>query len=127
MSTIIRHDAITLRSEASAEDLERFMMEELIPYFSERYRGPTRTSRADLQNQSFLRETQDQQKYLWVTAWTGSEDSVQGSSFEHARIGSPIEETKTMLKKLESFGERTTVAMFRELADTVVSQSFDEG
>jgi hypothetical protein len=127
MSTFIRHDAITLRSEASAEDLERFMKEELIPYFNERYRGPTRASRADLQNQSCLRDTQDQRKYLWVTAWTGSEDSVQGSSFEHARIGGAIEETKTMLKKLESFGGRTTVAMFRELVHTVVSQSFDEG
>jgi hypothetical protein len=127
MSTIIRHDAITLRSEVSEEDLERFMMEELIPYFSEWYRGPTRTSRAYLLNQSFLQDTQDQRKYQWVTVWSGSEDSVQGSSFEHARMGGAIEETKTMLKKLESFGWRTTVAMFRGLVYTVVSHSFDEG
>jgi len=114
MPRVVRHDVITLHSEVREEDFETFMKEELIPYFSERYRGPTRSSIADLQSQSLLKDTKGRRKWLWVTAWDGSPDSVRGSSFEHTRM-SRIEGTETMLKKLESFGKRTTEKVFSEL------------
>lgn len=119
MPRVFRHDAITLHSEAREEDFERFMKEELIPYFSERYRGPTRTSIADLKSQSLLKDTKGQRKWLWVTAWDGSPESVRGSSFEHTRMVR-FEETEAMLKKLKSFGKRTTEKVLSEVDSTEV-------
>ena len=114
MSRVFRHDAITLQSGVSEEDFERFMKKELIPYFSEAYRGPTRASRADLKSQSLLKDAKGRRKWLWVTAWDGSPESVRGSSFEHTRMNR-IEATEAMLKKLASFGKRTTEKVFSEL------------
>ncbi len=111
----IRCDAITLHDEAKAEDFERFMREELIPYFRERYKGPTRASYADLTNQSLLKDAEKQGKYLWITVWSGS--SVQGSSFESTRIVK-MEGTKEMLEKLESFGKRAPEKVFNEVEIT---------
>ncbi len=42
MLRVFRHDAITLHGEVREEDFERFMKEELAPYFSKQYKGPTR-------------------------------------------------------------------------------------
>jgi hypothetical protein len=120
MPGVFRHDVITLQSEVREEDFERFMKEELIPYFSERYRGPTRSSIADLKSQSLLKDTKSRRKWLWVTVWDGSPESVRGSSFEHTRM-SRIEETEAMLKKLESFGKRTTEKVFSEVDSTEVA------
>ncbi len=120
MLAVFRHDEITLRSEVSEEDFEGFMKEELIPYFSERYRGPTRSSRADLQSQTLLKDTKGQRKWLWVTVWDGNPDDVRGSSFERARM-SRIEETGAMLKKLESFGKRGSEKVFSELISIEVA------
>ncbi len=39
MPRVFRNDAITLHREVSEGDFERFMKEELVPYFSGRYRG----------------------------------------------------------------------------------------
>ena len=113
MPGVFRHDAITLQSGVKEEDFEKFMKEELIPYFSEQYRGPTRTSRADLKSQSLLKDAKGRRKWLWVTAWDGSPESVRGSSFEHTRMNR-IEATEAMLKKLASFGKRTTEKVFSE-------------
>jgi hypothetical protein len=120
MLRVFRHDAITLHREVREEDFERFMKEELIPYFSERYQGPTRVSIADLKSQSLLKETKGRRKWLWVTAWDGSPESVRGSSFEHTRMVR-FEETEAMLKKLESFGKRATEKVFSELDSTEVA------
>ena len=119
MPRVFRHDAITLQSGVREEDFERFMKEKLIPYFSEQYRGPTRSSRADLKSQSLLKDTKGRRKWLWVTAWDGNPESVRGSSFEHTRM-SRIEKTEAMLKKLESFGKRSTEKVFSELDSTEV-------
>jgi len=116
---VIRHDAITLHSEVKEEDFERFMKEQLVPYFSKRYKGPTRASVADLKSQSLLKDTQGQRKYLWITVWDGSLESVRGSSFEHARMVR-FAETEARLKKLESFGKRTTEKTFSELVSSKV-------
>ncbi len=120
MSRVFRHDAITLHSESKEEDFERFMTEDLIPYFSEKYRGPTRVSIADLKIQSLLRDAEDPRTWLWVTVWDGSPESVRGSSFEHTRM-IRFEETEALLKKLESFGKRASEKVFSELVSTEVA------
>jgi hypothetical protein len=117
---IVRHDAVTLLSEVREEDFESFMQEELLPYFSERYRGPTRSSRADLQRQSLLKDTKGRRRYLWVTVWDGSAESVRGSSFENTRM-SRIEATDAMLKKLDSFGKRSSEKVMSELISMEVT------
>jgi hypothetical protein len=119
MPGVFRHDEITLQSGVSEEDFERFMKKELIPYFSEQYRGPTRTSKADLKSQSLLKDTKGRRKWLWVTVWDGDPESVRGASFEHTRMIS-IEETGAMLKKLETFGKRSTEKVFSEINSTKV-------
>ena len=120
MLKVFRNDAITLHREVSEENFERFIKEELVPYFSERYRGPTRTSRADLKSQSFLKDTKGRRKYLWITVWDGSPESVRGATFENTRIVK-FKETEAMLKKLESFGKRTSEKVFSELISADVA------
>lgn len=120
MPSVFRHDEITLQSGVKDEDFERFMKEELIPYFSGRYRGPTRTSKADLKSQSLLKDIKGRRKWLWVTVWDGNPESVRGSSFEHTRMNT-IEETGAMLKKLEAFGKRSTEKVFSEIDSTEVA------
>lgn len=111
MGRIFRHDAIMLHNEVSGEEFESFMKEELVPYFSKVYKGPTRTSYTDLKDQSLLKDTEDPRKYLWITVWSG--ESVRGS-FENTRMVR-IEETEDMLKKLDSFGKRNPEKVFNEL------------
>lgn len=120
MSRVVRHDTITLHSQVSEVDFERFMKEELVAYFSKQYRGPTRASRADLTNQSLLKDTKGRLKYQWITVWEGSPESVHGSSFENTRMVR-FAETEAMLKKLESFGKRTPEKIFHELVSIEVA------
>jgi hypothetical protein len=122
MHNIIRHDAITLLRGVREEDFERFMQEELLPYFSKRYQGPTRTSRADLQSQSLLKDTKGRRRYLWVTVWDGSSESVRGSSFENTRM-IKVEATEAKLKKLDSFGKRSSEKVMSELISTKVPRN----
>ena len=121
MARAVRHDAITLQSEVREEDFERFMKEELIPYFSERYRGPTRASIADIKSQSLLKDTKGRRKWLWVTVWEGNPENVRGPFFELTRMVGRMEDTETILKKLESFGKRATEKVFSELDSTEVA------
>ena len=120
MPRIFRHDAITLHSETKGEGFEGFMRKELVPYFSKRYKGPTRTSVADLKSQSLLKDAKGQRKYLWITVWAGSLESVRGSSFENTRMVK-FEETEAMLKKLDSFGKRSAEKVFSELISSEVA------
>jgi hypothetical protein len=119
MPSVIRHDAITLNSGVKPEDFEKFMGDELIPSFSEIYRGPTRASKADIKGQSLLKDAKGRRKYLWVTVWDGNHDSVQGAAFQNARMNN-IPATSAMLKKLEAFGSRTTEKIFDELVSVEV-------
>ena len=120
MLRVFRHDGITLHSEVREEDFERFMKEELVPYFSKRYKGPTRSSVADIKNQSLLKDTKGRRKYLWITVWEGSRESVRGSLFENTRMVK-FEDTEAMLKKLESFGKRSSEKVFSELVSIEVA------
>jgi hypothetical protein len=110
---IIRHDHITLHSKAKEDEFEKFMREELVPHFSDHYKGPTRVSKADLKRQSLVKQNKGH-KYLWITEWDGSPESVRGSTFENTRM-IKIAGTEAMLKNLESFGERAAEKVFSEL------------
>lgn len=114
MGKTFRHDAISLLSGVKEEDFEKFMKDELIPFFSEQYKGPTRSSKADIKGQSLQKDSKGRGKYLWITVWDGSPNGVRGATFENARFN-PMEDTKKMLKKLESFGKRATEKVFSEL------------
>jgi len=114
-----RHDTITLHSGVKESDFEQFMTNDLLPFFSEHYKGPTRTSRADIKGQSLLKAVGRPREYLWITSWDGSAESVSGASFEHARM-TPTEATDAMLKKLETLGKRASEHLFAERASIVV-------
>lgn len=116
MSKVFRHDAITLHESARPEDFTKFVNEELVPYFSTRFKGPTRSSRADIKHQTVLADGKNRRRYLWISVWDGSPESVGGSSFEHARMGEFVE-TAAVLKKLKSFGVRATEKIFFDLVD----------
>ncbi|MFN0122354.1 MAG: hypothetical protein ACKV2V_17810 [Blastocatellia bacterium] len=115
ISRVFRHDPITLLPGVSPEDFERFMQNELMPFFSDRYGGPTRSSVADLKGQSFLKVARTSRKYLWVTIWDGTEDSARGASFENTRM-IRMTATEAILKKLDALGKRGPEKIFREFA-----------
>lgn len=119
MLRVFRHDAITLHSTVKEEDFEKFMQDELVPFFSEHYRGPTRTSHADMTGQTLLKDTKGRRKYLWITVWNGSPKEVRGAAFENTRM-IRMEATEAMLKKLESFAKRSTEKIFGELVSVEV-------
>lgn len=79
MQRMIRHDAIVLHTDTVEQEFETFVQHEILPYFSETYRGPTQASVADLKGQSLLKAVKDRRRYLWVTEWDGSPDAVAGS------------------------------------------------
>ncbi len=119
MQRVFRHDVITLQDEAQGEDFEKFMRDELMPYFSGRYRGPTRASIADLKSQSLLKDIRSGRKWLWVTVWEGRAEAVRQSSFEDTRIVK-FEETRAMLKRLAAFGRRSPAQVFGEVESVEV-------
>jgi len=120
MPRVIRHDPVTLSRGVKGDDFEKFMVEELAPFFSEHYKGPTRVSVADLKAQSLLKKAQRPGEYLWVTEWDGSPESVRGSSFEHTRMV-PVDATVEILKKLATFCDREREKVFSELATIEVA------
>lgn len=120
MSRIFRHDVITLADEAQGEDFEKFMRGELMPYFSGRYKGPTRASIADLKSQSLLKDIRSGRKWLWVTVWEGRAEAVRGASFEDTRMVK-VEETGAMLKRLSAFGRRSAAQVFTVIESVEVA------
>lgn len=115
-----RHDTITPHSGVKESDCEQFMTNDLLPFFSEHYKGPMRTPRADIKSQSLLKAEGRPREYLWITSWDGSAESVSGASFEHARM-TPTEATDAMLKKLETLGKRASEYLFAERASVDVA------
>jgi hypothetical protein len=116
---IQRHETVALHSGASAADFESFVTGELIPFFSEHFKGPTRASIADIKGQSFANDVKHKGHYLWVTEWDGNSDVLLGKTFEGARmIG--VDGLADILKKLESFGSRSAATVFDEFANVVV-------
>jgi hypothetical protein len=114
---ILRIDRIELHPEATVnhEDFVKFMKEELFPFFVERYGSATRITLATIRNQSLLKETGDERKYLWVTEWSGRGEDVGGQFFERVVMkDEPLEERKAVLEKIESFGKRTPEVVLAE-------------
>jgi hypothetical protein len=114
MSHTIRHDAITLNAGVDADAFERFMTSELMPHFAERFKGPTRASKADLKALSLLRDAKSARRFLLVTAWSGAASSVAGSAFENARMGT-VAQTGELLKKLDGFAKRSAEKVYAEV------------
>lgn len=115
----VRHDAIVLNPGADAEAFERFMTDELLPHFAERFMGPTRVSKADLKAQSLLRDAKSARKFLLVTVWHGAAALVAGTAFENARTNR-LKQTDALLKKLDGFARRSAEKVFAELVSTEV-------
>ena len=124
MSKIFRHDAISLHSDEKQENFVKFMKEELIPFFSTTFSGPTRSTLAYIQSQSLLKDTKDSLKWLWVTAWEaqdGNPKYVRGLFFEHTWINDEsVGIANDILTKLEDFGRRSPEDLFSEFDATVV-------
>ena len=118
MTRVFRHDAITLHQEVSEEPFERFMREELAPYFNKAYARSTRKTLALLIEQFLLKDTEDRLNYLWVTVWeAGDFPEAVGGFFAGARMESDeLEETVAMLKRLETFGKRSPEKLFAEFS-----------
>lgn len=120
---LIRHDTIKLLPGVTESEFEQFMTRDLIPYISEAFKGPTRSSVADIKAQSLLKATGDARQYLWVTTWDGSTRGVEGENFESARM-SPTTATsgvEFMLRKLDRFGRRAGSHVFDEQASVGVA------
>ena len=115
----VRHDAIVLNAGVDAEAFERFMTNELLPHFAERFKGPTRVSKADLKAQSLLRDAKSARKFLLVTVWHGAAALVAGAAFENARTNR-LSQTDALLKKLDGFARRSAEKVFAELISTEV-------
>ena len=120
MSNTIRHDAIALNAGVDADAFERFMTGELMPHLAERFKGPTRSSRADQKAQSLLRNAKSARKFLLITVWDGAAASVAGATFENARMSS-VAQTGTLLKKLDAMAKRSAEKVFFELVSTEVA------
>jgi hypothetical protein len=115
----VRHDAIVLNAGVDAEAFERFMTDELLPHFAERFMGPTRVSKADLKAQSLLRDAKSARRFLLVTVWHGAAPLVAGTAFENARTNR-LKQTDALLKKLDGFARRSAEKVFSELVSTEV-------
>ncbi|MGH7450893.1 MAG: hypothetical protein ACRENG_06085 [bacterium] len=116
MNTAFRNDLIKLRTGVKEEAFERFVAEELFPFFSKKYAGPTMNTHAFLTSQSLLKGTKDRRKYRWLTVWSGPAERVEGSSFDRVLVeNNRSTETEDMLKKLESFGNRLPASILTEV------------
>jgi len=117
MNKVFRNDPIKLRTGVKEEDFERFMAEELLPFFGKKYAGPTRNTHVFLTGQSLLKGTKDRRKYQWLTVWSGPAERVQGSAFELVLMEhNKSTETEALLKKLESFGTHFPASILTEVA-----------
>lgn len=114
MSHTIRHDAIALKAGIDADAFERFMTSELMPHFAERFKGPTRVSKADLKALSLLRDAKSARRYLLVTVWDGAAASVAGAAFENARMNA-VKQTSEVLKKLDGLAKRPAEKVYAEM------------
>ena len=114
MSHTIRHDAIALNAGVDSAAFERFMTSELMPHLAERFKGPTRTSKADLKALSLLRDAKSARRLLLVTVWDGAAASVAGGAFENARTNT-VARTDALLRKLDGLAKRSAEKVYAEL------------
>ena len=115
MSSTIRLDALSLMPGVSVDTFERFMTDTFMPHMIDRFKGPTRVSRADLDRVTLLHGAQSTRKYLLLTAWQGATESVLGASFEHARMNTNAR-TDALLVQLGTMAKRSTEKVYTETA-----------
>ena len=111
MSEITREEAISLLPGVSVEAFEDFMTDTFLPHMVERFTGPTRVSRADLQTIALQQSAKSARKYLLVTVWQGAAASVQGASFEHARMNTSAR-TDALLLQLAALAKRSPEKLY---------------
>lgn len=117
MNTVFRNDPIKLHPGVQEEDFEKFIAEELLPFFGKKYAGPAGNAPALLKSQRLLKGTKERRKYQWLTVWSGPAERVQGSAFESVLIDDDnFAETDHVLKKLEAFGMRFPASILTEVA-----------
>ncbi|GEM_PF-2294617 len=117
MNIVFRNDPIKLNTGVKEENFERFMAEELLPFFGKKYAGPTGNTQAFLTSQSLIKGTKDRRKYQWLTVWSGPAERVEGASFDRLLVeDDKSAETEVVLKKLESFGKRFPASILTEVA-----------
>jgi hypothetical protein len=120
MSSTIRHDAIALKAGANAQAFESFMSGELMPHFVQRFKGPTRVSKADLTSITLLRDAKSKRRFLLVTVWIGAATAVAGAAFENARMNS-APATDDMLSRLDGFAKRSAEKVYSVLFNAEVT------
>ena len=105
MSETIREEALSLLSGITVEAFEDFMTASFMPHMVDRFKGPTRVSRADLQSISLLHSAKSARRFLLVTVWQGAPNSVMGASFEHTRMNTNAR-TDALLLQLAALAKR---------------------
>ena len=117
MNTVFRNDPIKLHPGVQEDDFEKFITNELFPFFVKKYAAPTENAQALLTSQRLLKGTKERRKYQWLTVWNGTAERVQGFAFESALIDDDnFAETDQVLKKLESYGMRFSASILTEVA-----------
>ena len=121
MPRLVRHDVTTLHSGVREEDFERFMKEELFPWFSDHFGDHITYPFLDLKSQTLLEGDEDGRKWLWVTTW--GDGSIRGTFFKVRVRMDPgkIQEMNDMRERLESFGQSATEETFSEVNFTEVN------
>ena len=115
MSETIREETLNLQAGVTVEAFEDFMAGTFMPHMVERFRGPTRASRADLQTISLLQSAKSARRYLLITAWQGAPESVVGASFEHARMNTNAR-TDAVLAELAVRAKRAAAKVYMTTA-----------
>jgi len=117
MNTVFRNDPIKLHIGVKEADFERFVAEELLPFFGKKYARPVGNAQVSLASQRLLKGTKDRRKYQWLTVWSGPAERVQGASFELV-LGDDDKaaETEGVLKRLDTFGQRFPASILAEMA-----------
>ncbi len=115
MSEAIREETLSLQPGVAVDAFEDFMTTTFLPHMVERFKGPTRVSRADLQSVALLRSARSARRYLLVTAWQGAPESVMGASFEHTRMNTHAR-TDALLLQLATLAKRAAEKVYTTAA-----------
>ncbi len=116
MSETHRQDTLSLLAGVTVEAFVSFMTDSFMPHMVERFKGPTRVSRADLLSISLFQDAKSARKYLLLTVWQGVPASVQGASFENARMNSNVR-TTALLAQMAALAKRGTEKIYTVTAN----------
>ena len=116
MAAFYRLDRITIKPETDRGAFVDFVSGTLLPYFDKTYHPLTRVTIANLHGQSFLKSTENENEYSWLTIWSGPGSAISDRSFrEVLMIQKP--ETDELLQRVDAFGERQTMAIWEAVVE----------